>query len=56
MLYDSDALSDNFIDKMETNIISHDNDAKNIICCCKKTISHDETMKFKLKVNPELKK
>jgi hypothetical protein len=48
-------IDDNFITKME-EIIPHDIDAQeNIMCCCKKSLSHDETEKFKLKVSEDYK-
>jgi hypothetical protein len=35
--------------------IGHDNkDSENIICCCKKDLMHDETIKFKLMPNKNL--
>jgi len=36
------------------DIIPHDIAVQdNIMCCCRKSLSHDETMKFKLKVSKE---
>lgn len=55
-LDDSDALSLNFEEEFQERVIPHDNqNIELIICCCRKHISHDETMKFKLKVNKNLK-
>ena len=49
-LEDSDVMDDDFM----TDVILHDTKQDNLImCCCCPEITHDETMKFTLKVSPE---
>lgn len=56
-LEDSDALSLDFEEEFQDRVIPHDTqNMELIVCCCRKHISHDETMKFKLKVNKSLDK
>ena len=46
-------LDDDFINMMHEDVVAHDPNNENIMCCCRKYVSHDETMKFKLKVAPQ---
>ena len=57
---DSDAMSEDYHEKVENVkvkpyfISNKDEEDDNIMCCCKKDMQHDETIKFVLKVRPDL--